>query len=306
MTVLALIGAPSSAGSYSAGQEKAPTALREAGLIEALTAAGHTVRDLGDLTEQAWRPDREHRFAQNLPEVVHSVHELAQTATAPLAAGERLLVLGGNCTVALGVCTAMRHAGHEPGLVYIDRHFDLNTPYSTTEGALDWMGMAHGLGLEGAAPELVDALGPRPLLDPLRVCFLGTDRSQATEWEQDQRERFGLRVVPQDELVRAPSRAAREAREAVLPGPFAVHVDVDVLDFIDAPLAENVNGRNSGPMIEELGQAIAVLWEHPSCLALSVGELNPVHAAMAPDALPRFVASLSGALGSLPSYPSAP
>lgn len=106
-------------------------------------------------------------------------------------------------------------------------------------------------------------------------------------------ERLGLHVVPQDDLVRAPARAATSAREAALPGPFAVHLDVDVLDFIDAPLAENVNGRNSGPTIEQLEQALECLWDHPDCRALSIGELNPVHAAADPDALPRFITALA-------------
>lgn len=47
--------------------------------------------------------------------------------------------------------------------MYIDRHLDLNTPRSTTEGSLSWMGMAHALGLEGAAPELVDLMYRTPL-----------------------------------------------------------------------------------------------------------------------------------------------
>ncbi|MCG7309621.1 arginase family protein [Brachybacterium sp. ACRRE] len=297
MSAINILGVPSSAGSYAAGQEQAPAALRAAGLLAALTESGHEVRDHGDLTEQAWRPDRERPFAQNLLQVVQSVRELTDVAAAVLGAGERILVLGGNCTIALGTCAGMRLAGSDPGLVYIDRHFDLNTPQSTTEGALDWMGLAHALDLEGTAPELVDALGPRPLLRPSRLSFLGVDVAGETiEWEQAWVEQLALRVVSQAELVRAPARSAAIARDAVLPGPFAVHVDVDVLDFIDAPLAENVNGRNSGPTIEQLEQALAELWNHPDCRALSIGELNPVHAAADPDSLGRFVAALGRAL----------
>lgn len=296
MSVINVIGVPSSAASYSAGQERAPAALRSTGLLEALTDAGNYVRDRGDLTEQTWRPDRQNPFAQNLDQVVQSVDELTAAAADVFDAGERLLVLGGNCTVALGACAGLRRAGLEPGLVYIDRHFDLNTPESTTEGALDWMGLSHALNLEGAAPELVKILGPRPLLRPARLSFLGVDATQATEWERERVEQLSLRVVPQADLVQAPARAATKARDAVLPGPFAVHVDVDVLDFIDAPLAENVNGRNTGPTIEQLAEALAELWSHPDCQALSIGELNPVHAAADPDSLARFIAALGRSL----------
>jgi arginase len=298
MSAITVVGVPSSAASYSAGQEQAPAALREAGLLEALAASGITVRDHGDLTGHTWRPDRKRPFAQNLSQVTQSVRELSRAVAAVLVTGERLLVLGGNCTIALGTCAGLRGAGADPGLVYIDRHFDLNTPHSTADGALDWMGMAHALGLVGAEPELVEALGARPLLQPSRLSFLGVESSAATDWERDQVQALAVPVVSQVDLVQQPARAARTAADAVLPGPFAVHLDVDVLDFIDAPLAENVNGRNSGPTIEQLEHALAALWHHPECRVLSIGELNPVHAAADPDCLPRFVAALARALAS--------
>ncbi len=296
MAVVNVIGVPSSAGSYSAGQEQAPRALRGAHLLEVLSAAGHDIHDAGDLTMQVWRPDRDRRFAQNLDDVVRSVRELAAAVPQLLRDGHRLLVLGGNCTIALGVCAGLRQIGVEPNLLYIDRHFDMNTPDSTTEGALDWMGVAHGLALEGTADELVEALGPRPLLSPGRVSFLGVDPAESTDWERRQVDLLDLPVVPLADLANAPREAARAARSALPEEPFVVHVDVDVLDFIDAPIAENVNGRNSGPTIEELGEALAELWSTPACLALSIGELNPVHAAADPTALTRFVATLARAL----------
>jgi arginase len=54
------------------------------------------------------------------------------------------LVLGGNCTIAPGVAAALQRLGAgDPGLLYADRHYDMNTPESTTDGALDSMGLAH-------------------------------------------------------------------------------------------------------------------------------------------------------------------
>jgi arginase family enzyme len=44
---LIIIGAPSSAGAYAPGQEKAPGALRAAGLLECLRAHGIQVDDRG-------------------------------------------------------------------------------------------------------------------------------------------------------------------------------------------------------------------------------------------------------------------
>jgi hypothetical protein len=63
---LALIGSPSGAGACGVGQERAPAALRAAGLVEALSGAGFRVSDLGDSRVVPWRPDRARPRAQNL------------------------------------------------------------------------------------------------------------------------------------------------------------------------------------------------------------------------------------------------
>jgi len=286
---VSVFGVPDSAGAYCVGVEQAPTALRSAGLIEALAAAGADVHDAGDLTTRLWKPDRVRPFVQNLTDEVEAMLEIAATASALLADGSRLLVLGGSCMVAVGLCAAFARRGEQPRLIYVDRHLDLNTPRTTDEGSLSWMGMAHALRLEGTARELTDAAGPSPLLTPTDLVYLGVDATQATVWEREQVQALSISVVSQADVVGDPIGAARQARTLLSAGPFAVHVDVDVLDFIDAPLAENVNGRNSGPTIEQLGLALSELVQHRECWAISIGQLVPAHAAADPDALRRFV-----------------
>jgi arginase len=297
MVTVEMIGVPSSAGSYAAGQDQAPRALREAGLIPALTAAGLDVHDAGDLTEQVWAPDRQDRFAQNTGQVVASVQELAGLVPKVLTSGRRLLVLGGNCTVAAGMVAGLSVAlGDRCGLLYIDRHFDLNTPATTIDGALDWMGLAHALDLPGSRDEFAGAFGSRPVLEPSRLAFLGVDPTQATDFERDQVAALNISVTTQPELVADPAGAAARALQALPEAPFAAHVDVDVLDFTDAPLAENTNGRNIGPTLDQLGAALAVIVADPRWRGLSIGELNPTRTAGDPSALTRFIGALASAL----------
>jgi arginase len=292
-----LLGVPDSASAYCVGVERAPTALREAGLLEALAGAGADVVDAGDLTARAWSPDRENRYAQNVGSVVEATRELAHAASALLADGELLLVLGGSCTVAVGVCAAVALRGDRPRIVYVDRHLDLNTPRSTVEGSFSWMGMAHALGVVGAAGQLVAATQDGPVLHPSDLVYLGADTAQATDAERSTARELGITLVPQAELVERPREAAKAARETLDPGPFVVHVDVDVLDFIDAPLAENVNGRNSGPTLAQLEHALVELVRRPDCRALSIGQLDPAHAASDPTAIPGLVSVLAAAVG---------
>ena len=64
-----MIGVPSSAGAHHAGQERAPAALRSAGLVGRLRAAGLSVADAGDLPGAAFAVDHEHPAARNLAAV---------------------------------------------------------------------------------------------------------------------------------------------------------------------------------------------------------------------------------------------
>ena len=286
------MGVPSSAASYAAGQDLAPAALRSAGLLEQLIASGLEVHDDGDLPHQIWSPDRDHPLAQNAGQATASVQQLADRLDPLLARGDIALVLGGNCTIALGVAAALRRLGAgEPGLLYVDRHYDLNTPESIIDGALDWMGLAHALALPGCLDTLAGAFGPRPLLQPSQVAWLGVEPQTATQWEREQADRLGLHVTTSQALAADPEGAALAALSRLPPGPLAVHVDV--LDFIDAPLAENTDCRNTGPTLEQTTRALTAAARDQRMRTLSIGELNPTRCAGDPEALARFVTSIT-------------
>lgn len=83
---------------------------------------------------------------------------------------------------------------------------DLNTPASTEDGALDWMGVAHLLGVEGAMPALA-RLGPRvPMLRPEQVLFFANGYSQP--FERKLMEDLALAEVPLPQVAADPAGAA--------------------------------------------------------------------------------------------------
>ena len=291
---VSIVGVPSSAASYAAGQDLAPAALRSAGLLEQLVGSGLEVHDDGDLPHQAWGPDRDHPLAQNVDQATASLRQLADRLEPLLARGDLALVLGGNCTIVLAVMAALRRLGAgAPGLLYADRHYDINTPETTTDGALDWMGLAHALALPGCVDTVTDAFGPRPLLEAYQVSWLGVEPGVATDWEREQGDRLGLHVTTSEALVADPAGAARAALDHLPPGPLALHIDVDVLDFIDAPLAENTDCRNTGPTLDQAVEALQVAARDPRVRTLSIGELNPTRFAGDPDTLPRFAGGIA-------------
>jgi arginase len=303
---LVVVGAPSSAGSYAPGQEAAPALLRQLGLIDRLADNGRDVHDAGDGPFQIWAPDPAHPRAQNLDAVVVSVTAVAEQVGAALDEHADVLVIGGSCIVALGVMDALLQRDGAAGLLYIDRHFDLNTPASTSDGALDWMGLAHGLDLSGSADALASAFHRRPLLQPAQLYHLGVDEELATDWERQQARRLGLRWCSHIALAGEPEARVADALAGLPPGSLAVHLDVDALDFIDAPLAENTDGRNSGPTLDAMARVLGVACSDPRFRVLSVGELNPGRAAGSPQKLRDFVSTLQAALGARFDPASAP
>jgi arginase len=292
---LTLLGVPTSAGAFTPGQERAPAALREAGLVDALTQRGVEVRDLGDSPVWRWRPDRDRPRAQNLRAVVDIARDTATRVEAALGDGP-VLVLGGDCSIELGTIAGHLARGESVGLVYLDLHPDLNTPESVVEGTFDWMGMAHALGVPGAEPELA-GIGPRtPLLQDDQVLFLAYGPERARPFELDQIIRRGMAAIPVDEVADDPEAAAGRALDfASRFDRLLVHFDVDVIDFNDAQLSEDAV-RGDGLTLDAAMRALAVLTANERLSAVTVTELNPFHGDEQGQTLRRFVDMLADCL----------
>jgi arginase len=289
---LALIGAPTSAGAYAPGQEKAPAAFRQHGIAGALRRAGWVLRDAGDVEGFRWRPDPERPSAANLETVARVARAVADAVAHALRNDERVLVLGGDCTIELGTVAGAATDGSSIGLVYVDLDTDLNPP-ATSDGALDWTGVAHLLDLEGVEPTLSALGGRRPLLADHEILFLAP--GQITPPEQRTIDARGLRVTDLATVRRDPQAAARDAVAwAARFDRLLVHLDVDVLAFAAFPIAENVR-RVDGLTLAELAIVIRELVSAPNWTALTVTEVNPDHVPVAQATFGAFIAMLEAA-----------
>jgi arginase len=305
MSTLTVLGVPSSAGAFAPGQELAPAALREAGLLERLGAAGVEVEDLGDSPVWRWRPDRDRPRAQNLGAVAQTARDTAARVEQALDHGRPLLVLGGDCTIELGTLAGHLARGEDVGLVYFDVHPDLNTPASVPTGTFDWMGMAHALALDGAEPELTGIGTRTPLLDDRQVLFFSYGPEQAQPFEREQLEQRDLARVPVDQVAADPEGSAERAL-AEFASRFerlAVHFDVDVVNFSDEPLSENA-GRGEGLQFDSAMRALRVFLGSERLSAVTVTELNPLHGEEDGRTLGRFLDALIDSLVHAPALRS--
>jgi len=295
MRTVTLIEAPTSAGGYAPGQEDGPRALLEAGVVERLEAAGVAVGRGGQVSPFRWRPDPDNPAAANAGAVIDRAGQVAALVrSAP--AEDTIVVLGGDCTVGVGTVAGLLHRVERLGIVYVDRHADLNVPGSTVDGALDWMGMAHMLDIEGAVPGLAALAGRRPMLSSEQVSFLGL--GPQTDFEA---EVISERRLPVVDVQLAASDPLRSAQAALSPlsacDGLAVHFDVDLVDFLDAPLAENTD-RGIAPSLTACGELLSELLTDPRVRALTVTEFNPHHGAGDGSTIQRLLEIVVGCLGS--------
>jgi arginase len=294
MRTVTLIEAPTSAGAYAPGQEDGPRALLDAGLREGLEAVGVTVRLGGRVSPFRWRPDPDNPRAANAGTVIDGASQVASLVrSAP--AEDMILVLGGDCSVGVGTVAGLVDRSTRLGLIYVDRHADLNVPDSTVDGALDWMGVAHMLDIDGAVDGLAALAGQRPMLSSEQISFLGL--GPHTDFEATV---IADRRLPVVDVQSAASDPLGSVRGALSPlavcDILAVHFDVDLVDFLDAPLAENTD-RGIAPSLTACTEMLGSLLHDRRVRALTIAEFNPHHGSQDGGTTQRLLRALIKVLG---------
>jgi len=294
---ITLIGAPSSVAAHAPGQEKTPAMLRAAGLLDDMQAAGLTVKDTGDLPGFRYHADPTNPRARNVAQVVENARNVADAVAQAVGNGETYLVLGGDCTNGVGaIAGASRDSSQRIGVIYLDMHGDLNTPETVDSGALDWMGVAHMLEMDGTVAEFAGLDGRAPLLQNDQIVFLGWDfEGSNSNAEREAMIRRRMKVVFLNELRADPAAAAKRA--LALLGPvdrLVVHFDVDVIDFAECPLAENYRHGEGATLAQATG-ALAHLASNPAFSGVTIAQLNPDHGDADMATLKRFSKALATA-----------
>ena len=269
---IALIGACSSAAAFLAGTEKAPAALRAAGLVDKLKNAGFDVNDLGDCPPRLFADDDEHRRARNLPAIVAGLNDLRLHAEVAIKSGALVLVLGGDCAQVIGLLAGARRYYKHINLLWMDRDADLNTPASTPSGRIDGMVVAHIIGR--GAPELVRFYSESPLVREPDVLLYGLVRVDPPEAEFLAKspmrhidaadiQRKGVAVSAKNALAHLHA----ESRE------FVLHLDIDIIAQEEFA-AVNVPGRG-GLSFEDVRASLRETLSQKSLLGLDVAQYNP-------------------------------
>lgn len=269
---IAVFGVPTAAGARAGGLERAPFALREAGLLEALRALGTRVVNLSDLSQFPYRADPGHPQARNAEVVACAVRATADEMTRAVTEGFTV-VLGGDCTIVSGsVAGARRQLGQPVGLVYVDADADLNTPETSPSGFVNGMALAVALG-RGPA-EVVAATGEPPAVLPEHVALVGFRALDPGERPAIGELGLALPAMPARKLGMRVAAALALDGVGNADGPIVVHLDVDVITAAEMP-AKQFLTPGDGLTYAEVSDLITALVASPRVIALEVTEYDP-------------------------------
>jgi arginase len=288
-------GAPLDSAAAGDGEERAPDALRSAGLVERLGA-----RDRGDVAKALRPPERDERTGiVAFDGLVEASEAIARSVAEELARGDRPLVLGGDCSLLIGVAAGVRRAGHEAGLCFIDGHADYYDGESSPTGEAADMDLAI---VHGRGPDALTAITGRPPLIPSsRTTILGHRPADLDPDVAFERARVPASVKQIDApAIReiGPDRAARDSLAHLDPvESLWVHLDLDALDEAELPAVSYPQA--GGLSWDELERVLVVLAAEGEPIGISVADFNPdldregVHAARIVELIGRALRPLT-------------
>ena len=272
-----IIGVPLDLGGARRGVDMGPSAVRIAGIGEAIAQLGRQVIDKGNLpapiaeTEDAL--DRHKKYVEPIAAVCRSLHA---SCLASLEADAIPLVLGGDHSLAAGSVAAsadwIRRINGKPlGLIWVDAHGDMNTPETTTSGNVHGMPLAALLGRE---PLELASIGAVPSVLPQHTVLVGI--RNLDENEKGQIRAAGVHVFTMKDIDRQGiATVAERAIELASAGTGGIHVSFD-LDVCDPSIAPGVGTPVRGGLdYRESHMIMELVADSNQLIALDLVEVNP-------------------------------
>jgi arginase len=267
-----LLGAPWDCSGTARGEARAPEALRRAGLTDRVAV------DLGDAaTVIADHRRDETTGVRALPDTIAAAHALATALDTGMRGhpGRRPLVVGGDCSVLLGVFAHLSRALGGVGLWLVDGHPDYLDAHASDTGETADLELAV---LTGAGPPSLTGLGQAvPMVASRHAALIGhrtvgLDPASAAELA---RLPDDLLAIDADAVLGDPHGAGRRAAAwaDTLRLPMWLHLDVDVLDPSIMPAV--TYPQDGGPDLDQLAAVLTPLAAAPGLLGVSVADFRP-------------------------------
>jgi arginase len=275
---VAMVSVSIDLGAGRRGVDMGPSALRIAGITDAVERLGYSVREVGTVTAGSFETtdacDADARFLDEILDVAERAGALVE---AGLGRGCLPFILGGDHSLSIGsVAAVARHyRGRDEriGVIWVDAHADMNRPETTPSGNIHGMSLAVLMG--HGHPRLRALSGDAPAVDPKNVTVLGARELDAGEKKLIGE--LGVRVITMSEIdERGIGPCMDEALERGTAGTAGFHMSFD-LDSLDPRVAPGVGTPVEGGLTLREGHLLCEMAARSEALvSLEVVELNPV------------------------------
>lgn len=274
-----IIGVPMDLGAGRRGVDMGPSAIRIAGLNQAISRMGFQVEDVGNVnvrTPESMKRSNVH--AHYLPEITSVCEQLAESVEETVANGSIPIILGGDHSIAMGsaagVASHYKKQNKCIGIIWLDAHTDINTPQSSPSGNVHGMPLA---ALLGRGPkELTHIAGFSPKIRPENAAVIGA--RSVDPGESDLIREMGIRVFTMSEMdERGIGSVIEEAIRIATNNTAGFHATLD-MDFLDPFYAPGVGTREpGGGTYRETHLAMEKIADSGRMLSVEVTEVNPLY-----------------------------
>jgi len=256
------------------GVERLGESLLAAGLRERLGASASAIQVTAQNSRYSFERDNETNCL-NPTLVVEFSKRLSSVISGELERDSFLLILGGDCSILVGVMPALKSRGSY-GLLFIDAHADYYTPDQSPTGELADMDLAI---VTGHGPELLNNMnGLRPYVKEEHVIHLGQrDTIEAQAYHAlDLRKTpihcYDLDTIRKQGLTFVAEKILDKIEELDLDG-FWIHFDTDVISDDENPA---VDYRLPGGLrFEEVKLLLTTLLGTKKIIGMTVTIFNP-------------------------------
>lgn len=260
---LHFIGVPFNSDGTPPEVEHPPQHLRRAGLLE-LLGRSRRLRDCGDLSIPVAEGIRDEvTGVLNWRSWKAVTERVARTIGESLSAGGWPLVVGGDCSILVGIMAGVAQVQVRCGLFFVDGHGDFLTPVTSPTGEPADMELAS---LTGRAPSPLAVSAGSLLLDEDIIVFGIRER--------DGIEDAPIRVIDYSQFrtgqLAATVRECASALSAEL--PVWLHLDVDV---IDADLMPVIHPAGAGLTYGQTAALLRTLLSVGGVIGMDVACFHP-------------------------------
>lgn len=243
-----LLGVPFAFGQPLQGVDRAPQEMRAGGLIQRIVDQQWTVKDNGDVSVPSGenthvdireKPDGTSKL-RSADVVGQLCSDVAKATAAAVAENDFMLTLGGDHSIAMGTVAGILKQRPNTGIIWVDAHADINTPYTSETGNIHGMPVAFLM----KHPHTQDIpqfewLKDYPELDPRNIVYIGlrdVDSGERRIIRQNGIKAFTMQDVDKYGIGAVMDKAIRHlTNDRRLDVPIHLSLDIDGVDPLFAP-----------------------------------------------------------------------